>query len=423
MKGHPGHRLAALAATCIAAAALAAAPAALAKRAAMETTREVLVASNNWDGTADFIDPHTFKRLMRLNIVPDRDQRMMEIYTDPVALGYYLLVQQLIGEGHDQLVDDAFTSHDGRYLYVSRPSFADVVAFDLTTRKIVWRTHVDGHRADHMAISPDGTRLAVSASTANVVDIIDTATGRIVATVPSGDSPHENNFSKDGSLLFHASIGRVYTPLDQPVFDATKGERVFEVIDTSNWKVIKKVNIAEKLAQAGYPNMSSAIRPMAIAPDERHFYFQISYFHGFVEYDLAQDKVLRVLELPVSEHDKNTPREQYVLDSAHHGLTMNPDGTKLCAAGTMDNYIAIVHRDTFAYKIIPSGERPYWATTSADGRYCFVSIAGDDQIAVIDYDTERQVATIPVGDHVQRSRMGQIMSSLVAKPRRHRRHR
>jgi DNA-binding beta-propeller fold protein YncE len=376
-------------------------------------TRDVLVASNNWDGTADFIDPSTFQRLLRLNIVPDRDQRLAAIHADPVALGYYAVVQQEIGEGHDQLVDDAFTSHDGRYLYVSRPSFADVVAFDLTTRKIVWRARVDGYRADHMAISPDGARLAVSASTGNVVDIVDTANGKIVAKVPAGESPHENNFSRDGSLLFQASIGKVYTPTDDPALDGTKGERIFEVIDTHTWQVIKRVNIADKLKEAGYPNMSAAIRPMAIAPDERHFYFQLSFFHGFVEYDLAQDKVLRVKELPTSDHDKNMRRDEYVLDSAHHGLAMNPEGTKLCAAGTMDNYIALIHRDDFSYKILDTGERPYWATTSTDGRYCFVSIAGEDRIAVVDYASEEQVASIPVGDHVQRSRMGHALTSVV----------
>ena len=102
------------------------------------------------------VDPHTFERLIRLNIIPDREERVAEIMADPAAAGYFTGINLLIGEGNDQYVDDAFTSHDGRFLYVSRPSFKDVVAFDLATREIVWRFQVDGYRSDHMAISPDG---------------------------------------------------------------------------------------------------------------------------------------------------------------------------------------------------------------------------------------------------------------------------
>ena len=32
--------------------------------AAPKGQREVLVVSNNWDGTADLVDPRTFKRLL-----------------------------------------------------------------------------------------------------------------------------------------------------------------------------------------------------------------------------------------------------------------------------------------------------------------------------------------------------------------------
>ena len=152
-----------------------------------------------------------------------------------------------------------------------------------------------------MAISADGRRLLVSASTANVVDVIDTATGKIVGTFPSGDSPHENNFSRDGKLIYHASIGTVYTDTDDPSMDATKGERVFEVVDARTLKVIKAIDMGEKLAEAGYPGMSAAVRPMAITPNERYVYFQVSFFFGIVKYDLRKDAVVDVLDLPLGD--------------------------------------------------------------------------------------------------------------------------
>jgi DNA-binding beta-propeller fold protein YncE len=400
---------------------LVAAPAASAKpRKKPPSTTSVLYVGNNWDGTASVVDPRKFKVLAKLNIVPDLKERLAEIQAAPDRQGYFLAIRELVGEGHDQLVDDMFSSHDGRFLYVSRPSLADVVAFDLKTRKIVWRTPVDGYRADHMAISPDGTRLLVSASTAKVVDVLDTRSGKKVGTFPSGDQPHENNFSKDGRLIYHASIGTVYTPADNPLLDALKGDRWFEIVDARTLQVVRRLNMGQKLAEAGYPNMSAAVRPMALSPDEKLVYFQVSFFHGFVEYDLEHDRVLRLANLPLSDKAAATPREQYLLDSAHHGLAINPQGTKLCAAGTMSDYAAIVHRDDFSYKLAAAGDKPYWATNSGDGRYCFVSFSGNDLVSAISYGSEKEVARIPVGDHPQRMRMGKLRygSLGIRRPRR-----
>ena len=97
--------------------------------------RDVLVVSNNWAGTADLVDPHTFKRLKRLDVVPGQGARIAEIRTDPTATFYYDSIRALVGEGHDQYVDDGFVSRDGRVVYFSRPSFADVVAIDIRTRR------------------------------------------------------------------------------------------------------------------------------------------------------------------------------------------------------------------------------------------------------------------------------------------------
>ena len=308
---------------------LLAGPAAAASATAQPTNLvRVLFVGNNWDGTADVIrqggtaEQPTFRRVARLNIIPDRNQRMLEIFTNPVRLGYFMAIRQLIGEGHDQFVDDMFTSKDGRLLVVSRPSFADVVGINLDSGRIAWRFRVDGQRSDHMAMSPDGRHVAVSASTGNVVHILDTYTGREVGRFLSGDSPHESNYAKDGSKIYHASIGLVYTPADRPLLDSTKGDRRFQIVDAKTNRIVRKIDMGNKLAAAGYPNMSSAVRPMALAPGEQFVYFQVSFFHGFVEYDLVRNRVKRVARLPNLVPE--VPREQYLLDSAHHGIAMNP---------------------------------------------------------------------------------------------------
>jgi DNA-binding beta-propeller fold protein YncE len=407
-----------LALACVVWAAAAVAAKTPAPKQPAATTQPVVFVGNNWEGTADMLrwtpptrsKPANFTRIARLNIIPDREQRMQEILTDPVRLAFFLAIRQAVGEGNDQFVDDMYSTNDGTHLIVSRPSFADVISLDIATGQIAWRFRVAGQRSDHMAISPDGKYVAVSASTGNVVHILDTATGQEAWQFPSGDSPHENTYSRDGNRIFHASIGRVYTPTDHPALETSKGDRRFQIVDTNTHQIIMQRDMGQKLEEAGYPDMSSAVRPMALSPDEQMLYFQVSFFHGFVEYDFNQDRVTRVANLPKLTQE---PRENYLLDSAHHGIAMNSAGTKLCVAGTMDDYAAIVSRSTFQFKLLQGlGTKPYWSTDSADGNYCFVSWSGTDSISALSYGSETEVARIQVGDHPQRVRNGFVRTGM-----------
>jgi hypothetical protein len=69
-------------------------------------TRSVLFVANNWDGTADIVDPQTFAKLGRLNVIPDLQERLAEKALDPRKLAYFVAVRALIGEGNDQYADD-----------------------------------------------------------------------------------------------------------------------------------------------------------------------------------------------------------------------------------------------------------------------------------------------------------------------------
>jgi YVTN family beta-propeller protein len=361
-----------------------------------------------------------------VNMVPDKDERMLEIALNPVDLAFFLAIRQFVGEGNDQFVDDMYTTPDGSLLIASRPSFKDVIALDiddctdLDACEIAWRFEVAGQRSDHMGISPDGEHVAVSASTGNVVHILDAQTGQEVDQFPSGDSPHENTYSDNGKRLYHASIGRVYTPnpdTGEPAVDSSKGKRVFYVVDTDDYEIAEDVDVRRELNEAGYGNLSAAVRPMAVSRNEKRVYLQLSFFHGFMVYSFKRDKFVRKVRLP---NQAEEPEPLYLLNSAQHGIALNGRNTKLCVAGTMSDYAAIVNRRSIRrpngprFKLLHKGLKPYWSTTSADGRSCYVSWSGSDTISVIDYSERRETHNIPVGDHPQRIRTGYLPSDWVA---------
>jgi YVTN family beta-propeller protein len=112
------------------------------------------------------------------------------------------------------------------------------------------------------------------------------------------------------------------------------------------------------------------------------------------------------------------PLEQYVNDSAHHGLSIDDAGTTLCAAGTMDDYVALVDRETGRARFFDGTTtghdhlKPYW-TTAGPGNTCWASLSGSDSVAVIDFRTGTELAYLPVGDHPQRIRHGVVPETTI----------
>ncbi|WP_143254134.1 YncE family protein [Amycolatopsis keratiniphila] len=388
--------------TCLAAA-LGSAPA-----AAADELRQVLFVGNNWEGTADVIAPSgDYAKIARVNMVPDKDERLTEIYLNPIKLAFFLGIRNGVGEGHDQLVDDLYTTPDGRAVVASRPSFADVVSIDLATGRVNWRFPVSGFRSDHMAVSPDGRSIAVSASTSNTVHVLDIETGRQLGSFKTGDKPHENTYTDGGRYLWNSSIGEVNTALDAPWQDFTKGDRRLTVVDATTFQQVKVIDMRERLDAFGRKDLSDAVRPVAFTPDESKLYFQVSFFNGLLEYDVATDRITRSKTLPKNPNTSED-RTTWVNDSRHHGLSMSPAGDKLCVAGTMDDYATIVDRASLREAQLVAAAKPYWATVSGDGRHCVISESGSDQVTAIDFATGAKVKSVPVGDHPQRIRIGHV---------------
>ena len=385
-----------LAAASLTTAGVAAAPSA----SATSGLRDVLVVGNSQAGTVSVIDGHTFANLGSINVIPDLSQRMLEIYLNPIWLAGYEAVRAV--EGGDRYVDDATVSPDGRTLYVSRGNLDDVAAFDLTTHAELWHTRLDGFHADHAALSPDGTRYVVSATTAQEAEVFNTATGTVVGTFATGTYPHQNDYSADGKYIYNSSIG--ITSLPQSL-EWAKGSFLLTKVDASTLQVVQTWS---------FPH---GIRPNEIAPDGHTFYADLSYLNGFVKYDLNTSQILNTVQMPYASGGTTLKPDDYPKNSAHHGLALNGDGSKVCDVGTIDDYTAIVSTSsltTAGMVNYPSGALPYWGQTSADGQHCFVSLSNLGEVSVINYATATEVARVPVGTFPQRERISQMAPAAVS---------
>jgi DNA-binding beta-propeller fold protein YncE len=362
--------------------------------------RDVLVVGNSQAGTVSVIDGHTFANLGSVNVIPDLAQRMFEIDINPIWLVGYETVRAV--EGGDRYVDDATVSPDGRTLYVSRGNLDDIAAFDLTTHAELWHTRLAGFHADHAALSPDGTRYVVSATTAQEAQVFDTATGNVVGTFATGTYPHQNDYSADGKYIYNSSIG--ITSLPQAL-EWAKGSFQLTKVDAHTLQVVKTWT---------FPH---GIRPNQIAPDGHTFYADLSYLNGFVKYDLNTSQILNTVQMPFASGGTTLKPDDYPKNSAHHGLALNGDGSKLCDVGTIDDYTAIVATSTLTTAgtvNYPAGALPYWGQTSADGQYCFVSLSNIGQVSVIDYATATEVARVPVGTFPQRERISLMSPAAIS---------
>jgi DNA-binding beta-propeller fold protein YncE len=318
--------------------------------ASANAATELLYVANNHDGLVSVIAIPEFEVIGEIDVMPD---------------------QSLRESGGTTYADDVVVSPDGSRMYVSRGGLRDVVAFGLPDGDLLWRVETDG-LADHFALSPDGNLMFVSVYSEDRVHVIDTTEGQELARIASCSGPHGMRFSADGSRVYNGCM----------IGDA------LDVIDAASFKVTRRYSFLE------------GVRPFEISADERKAWVQLTRMHGFVELDLLEGRVTKTIHLPVPP---GVTAQQDFPHTAHHGITLNPDGTRLCAAGTVADYVAILsvpELDLLAS--VPVGSEPSWAITSLDGRFCYVSSRKGDTVSVISFDDGRELARIEVGTYPQR---------------------
>jgi YVTN family beta-propeller protein len=161
-----------------------------------------LIATCEFSGRLVRVDLHTLKVAGYLNLPGSAPQ---DIKLDPTGHTFYVADKNHAGvwlidaatfrpAGFIPTGPDAhglYPSRDARYLYVTNRGNGSVSVIDFATRKIAASWRIPGGGSPDMGgLSPDGKVLWLSGRYDSVVYAFSTTTGRLLARIPVGISPH-----------------------------------------------------------------------------------------------------------------------------------------------------------------------------------------------------------------------------------------
>jgi DNA-binding beta-propeller fold protein YncE len=264
------------------------------------------------------------------------------------------------GRGNAQEAIKGIAAHaeTGR-LYVS--TSRRTAAYDLLTDKLVWEQSFEGRGSDRIALSPDGKTLYAPELGAPKWAVADAATGAFIMSIDKPGSPHNTQFSDDGT--------RVY-------FEAEGNTQTMSVVDAKTRTIIKEIG--------PFGNM---VRPFTFNGKQTLLFANINDFLGFEVADLNTGKVIYHVEVPGVTAGKSPTH-----GIPSHGIAMTQDESEIWIADNANNYVRIFD----ATKMPPAmkasvkvRDEPGWITFGIDGKLAYAS-TGD----VVDVKTKQIVATL-----------------------------
>jgi serine/threonine-protein kinase len=241
-------------------------------------------------------------------------------------------------------------SPDSRTAYVSvyqTRGPAHLIAFiDTATGTVTATVPVDNFTPGPSTTSPDGRYLyvpnhntAMSGAHQNVVDVIDTASKKLIGGIPVPPNPHWVAFDKKG---------RFYTT------DHMSG--TVTVLDARTNGIVGEIQVGET------PHSE------AVSPDGSRL--AVTSFNGNVVYLINTVTDHQIAQISVGRNP---------LDIAY-----SPDGRYLCTVDNQDSTVTVI--DTADYRVIgsvPTGKAPTSISMLPNGRQAYVTDEGDGTIEIL----------------------------------------
>ncbi len=247
---------------------------------------------------------------------------------------------------------------NGRHAYIANRDTQAVTVVDTAVNQVTATIPIPAGPPQFLAFAPDGRKLYVTIfndqRTIHTIDVIDTASNTVIATIEQAARPFLPAATSDGKRLFI------------PNHDIA----AVSVIDTASNKVIAQVKVA--------PNPHW----VAFSPDGSRAYTANHESNVVSVIDVASLTV--VATVPVG----NSPHSIAVHPTLPLAANVNYDANTVSVIDTTTDQVTAT---------IPVGRNPQDIIWAPDGRFAYVVNEGSNSVSVIDAQTKQVTATIPTG--------------------------
>jgi YVTN family beta-propeller protein len=201
--------------------------------------------------------------------------------------------------------------------------------------------------------------------------LVDPATNKVIAKVPTDQGPHEIAVTPDQRYAYVSNYGvyEVFPPGNQ-THDKT-GNTV-TVVDLAHHTVKKTLHFGTHTGP----------HSMAFSHDGKLLWMTAETPPMLLEIDVATGKILRSWET----HQERT-----------HLIVVMPDEKKIYLTNTISGTLTVLNRETGGQKVIATGPRSEGICMSPDGREVWVADRGDSVIRVISTASDEIVDSFPSG--------------------------
>lgn len=240
-------------------------------------------------------------------------------------------------------------------IYVTNSAGDTIDVIDPATNRVVQVIH--GIELPHgIAFSPDGERIYVSNEAETVLDVVDRKSGEILSKVPLSGRPNNLTIAKDGSqvlvgirvksgtldVIDTASLKKIKSiPVDGPVHNVyVTPDGKYAVSGSIESKTVTVVDLQSQ-QMAWEVKFDRPVRPMTFdtTPDgsTRRIFVQLSGVHGFAVVDFAKRAEVARIKLPDQPSGFGVAEGRAGIPS--HGIGVAPDGKSLWVDSTLANSV------------------------------------------------------------------------------------